>query len=104
VVYDCVQSLLLVFSPHACANTSLHHTTPPYSAGILSASDMEAAFRVLLDDLYELKLDTPDAADALAKFIARAVADECLPPAYAPPPSFPLPLSSPFRPPNKCKR
>lgn len=44
--------------------------------------DFKVAFHALLDNLYDLKLDAPDASDALAKFVARAVADECVPPAF----------------------
>jgi programmed cell death protein 4 len=36
----------------------------------------------LLRNLPDLVLDTPDAATVLANFLARAVADDCLPPRY----------------------
>ena len=37
---------------------------------------------MLLEELSELSLDTPDAAEVLGNFMARAVADDCLPPAF----------------------
>lgn len=37
---------------------------------------------MLLEELSELSLDTPDAAEVLGNFMARAVADDCIPPAY----------------------
>ena len=37
---------------------------------------------MLLGELAELSLDTPDAAEVLGNFMARAVADDCLPPAF----------------------
>lgn len=40
------------------------------------------AFDELLRNLPDLVLDTPDAATVLANFLARAVADDCLPPRY----------------------
>ena len=39
-------------------------------------------FQSLLEDLDDLTLDNPEAPDHLDKFIARAVADDALPPAY----------------------
>ena len=39
-------------------------------------------FNLLLEELDELSLDTPDAAEVLGNFMARAVADDCIPPAY----------------------
>ena len=35
-----------------------------------------------LNELSELSLDTPDAAEVLGNFMARAVADDCIPPAF----------------------
>lgn len=39
-------------------------------------------FNLLLDNLPDLVLDTPEAATMLGNFIARAVADDCIPPVY----------------------
>eukprot|EP00053_Salpingoeca_punica_P014573 m.132774 g.132774 ORF g.132774 m.132774 type:complete len:405 (-) comp16494_c0_seq3:1377-2591(-) len=49
---------------------------------ILHENDIERAFALLLADISDLKLDTPDAADILGRFMARAVADDCLAPAF----------------------
>lgn len=50
--------------------------------GVLSLADMGRGFDGLLARLPDLALDTPDAAQVLGKFIARAVADELLAPAF----------------------
>ena len=39
-------------------------------------------FDQLLEQLNDLTLDTPESPDLLGQFIARAVADDCLPPKY----------------------
>ncbi|XP_017465428.1 PREDICTED: programmed cell death protein 4-like [Rhagoletis zephyria] len=49
---------------------------------LLSQEDIERAFDVLLQLLPELLLDTPTADILLGNFIARAVADDCIPPIY----------------------
>jgi len=48
----------------------------------LIASDYEHGFDMLLNNLPDLILDTPEAPHLLANFLARAVADDCLPPKY----------------------
>lgn len=48
----------------------------------LTQNDIAKGFQQLLDDLDDLSLDTPEAPEVLGKFIARAVADDCLPPAF----------------------
>lgn len=48
----------------------------------LTARDFEKGFDLLLAQLPDLILDTPDAPHVLGNFLARAVADDCLPPKY----------------------
>lgn len=48
----------------------------------LISSDYEHGFDLLLNNLPDLILDTPDAPHFLGNFIARAVADDCMPPKY----------------------
>jgi len=48
----------------------------------LSEPDMERGFELLLKSLPELILDTPTAPDILGSFLARAVADDCIPPKF----------------------
>lgn len=48
----------------------------------LISSDYERGFDMLLSNLPDLILDTPDASHLLGNFIARAVADDCLAPKY----------------------
>ena len=49
---------------------------------VFSEQDIERGFDVLLKSLPDLVLDTPGAATILGNFIARAVADDCIPPAF----------------------
>lgn len=49
---------------------------------ILTQDHISKSFQQLLDDLDDLSLDTPDAPEVLGKFIARAIADDCLPPCF----------------------
>jgi len=49
---------------------------------LLYEEDIERGFDVLLNSLPDLVLDTPNAATILGNFIARAVADDCIPPKY----------------------
>jgi len=55
--------------------TSLHPTP-------MSDKDMEIGFEQLLDSLDDLCMDVPDAKSLVACFLARAVVDEVLPPAF----------------------
>lgn len=52
------------------------HPTP------LADGDMEQGFTLLLDSLEDLVIDIPDAKTMIGSFLARAVVDEVLPPAY----------------------
>lgn len=49
---------------------------------ILSQRDICKAFDALLKNLPDLILDTPEAATVLGNFLARAVADDCIPPKF----------------------
>jgi len=49
---------------------------------LLTHSHVARAFERLLEQADDLALDVPDAQDILAKFIARAVHDEILPPSF----------------------
>jgi len=49
---------------------------------LLNMPDYEQAFKVLIKNMPDLVLDTPDAAIVLGNFIARAIADDCLPPCF----------------------
>ncbi|GAX25160.1 hypothetical protein FisN_15Lh288 [Fistulifera solaris] len=52
------------------------HPTP------MTMSDMTTGFEKLLDSMEDLQTDVPDAATIVASFLARAVVDEVLPPAF----------------------
>ncbi|EIE18312.1 MA3-domain-containing protein [Coccomyxa subellipsoidea C-169] len=49
---------------------------------VISAAQMAKGFRRLLDAAADLRLDVPEAPHQIAAFIARAVADNVLPPAF----------------------
>jgi len=49
---------------------------------IISAEKMEAGVQRAIESIEDLCLDTPDAIEVVAKFIARAVMDEILPPSF----------------------
>mmetsp|Transcript_36320 Transcript_36320/g.108949 ORF Transcript_36320/g.108949 Transcript_36320/m.108949 type:complete len:195 (-) Transcript_36320:643-1227(-) len=52
------------------------HPTP------LADEDMEQGFTLLLDSLEDLVIDIPDAKTMIGSYLARAVVDEVLPPAF----------------------
>lgn len=49
----------------------------------VTRDDICAGFDLLLANLPDIMLDTPEAPHLLGNFIARAVADDCIPPKYA---------------------
>jgi programmed cell death protein 4 len=53
-----------------------------YFTSLIRLNCLSIAFEMLLKNLPDLVLDTPDAAIVLGNFIARAVADDCLPPKF----------------------
>lgn len=51
-------------------------------SGLLSQDDIARGFHELLVSLDDIQLDTPDAHTLLGQFIARCIADDCLPPKF----------------------
>ena len=49
---------------------------------VIQASEMQQGFRNLLHSVEDLKLDVPSAEEDVALFLARAVVDDVLPPAF----------------------
>lgn len=49
---------------------------------LLKTDDIQRGFNILLNQLDDLELDTPDASMVLGSFIARAIADDCIPPKF----------------------
>ena len=49
---------------------------------VINARDITLGLDAVLSQLAELSLDTPDAPIVVGNFIARCVADDCLPPAF----------------------
>eukprot|EP01137_Pigoraptor_chileana_P030787 Opistho-2@17748 len=52
------------------------------ASNYISSEEIGKSFEQLLDTVDDTQLDTPDAPQLLARFIARAVADDCLPPSF----------------------
>lgn len=52
------------------------------SENVLSVDDFAKGFERLFELADDIELDTPQAKELLSKFLARAVADECLPPSF----------------------
>lgn len=69
---------MLVFREHEMAAnllSRLYHE-------VIQADQMQKGFKRLLASVDDLKLDVPAAEDDLALFLARAVVDDILPPAF----------------------
>ena len=49
---------------------------------VINYRDAVMGFDAVLSQLSELSLDTPNAPHVVGNFIARCVADDCLPPAF----------------------
>lgn len=49
---------------------------------VISMSGMQQGFQLLLDDMPDIVIDVPKAPDYVGRFIARAVADDILPPKF----------------------
>ncbi|KAH8368085.1 hypothetical protein KR084_006870 [Drosophila pseudotakahashii] len=49
---------------------------------VITGKDIEKGFNMLLANLPDLILDTPEAPTMLGNFMARAVADDCIPPKF----------------------
>lgn len=85
---------LSAFHSFPSSLTPLHSLSFAFSSLLLSSplsslplsslahSLSSLGFSMLLDELIELSLDTPDAGELLGNFMARAVADDCIPPAF----------------------
>ncbi|KAG1659234.1 Programmed cell death protein 4 [Nymphon striatum] len=73
-------SLAMDRKPSHCELTSV--LISDLYGSILTVEDIAAGFTNLLNDLPDLVLDTPDAPNILGNFIARVIADDCLPPKY----------------------
>lgn len=53
-----------------------------YGDQVLDQTQIAKGFDQLLEELNDLTLDTPESPELLGQFIARAVADDCLPPKF----------------------
>ncbi|SPP78097.1 programmed cell death protein 4 [Drosophila guanche] len=60
---------------------------------VITGKDIEKGFNILLSNLPDLILDTPEAPIMLGNFMARAIADDCIPPKFVAKPEETLQLS-----------
>ncbi|XP_034838155.1 programmed cell death protein 4 [Maniola hyperantus] len=80
VICETIVEIALDHKPSHCEMASV--LISDLYGRVFSAKDIGYAFERLLDKLPDLVLDTPDAAVLLSNFIARCVADDCLPPKF----------------------
>jgi hypothetical protein len=69
-------------SNHQREGASIFISDQCCSNGCLQPEDVEKGFTILLDRVEELSLDVPDIFDLLPIFLARAIVDEVIPPAF----------------------
>lgn len=83
VCFSCQSSMCSICTNHYLINVIrvilILHTHYTYSIVMLT---LWLGFDLLLQQLNDLSLDAPNACEVLGSFIARAIADDCLPPAY----------------------
>ncbi|XP_045781500.1 programmed cell death protein 4 [Maniola jurtina] len=80
VICETIVEIALDHKPSHCEMASV--LISDLYGRVFSAKDIGYAFERLLEKLPDLVLDTPDAAVLLSNFIARCVADDCLPPKF----------------------
>ena len=51
-------------------------------AQVIQPEQMQKGFQNLVQSVHDLQIDVPEAPDLVAKFVARAVVDDILPPAF----------------------
>ena len=69
-------------SPNAYAVPRAHSGGPTLTTTAAATWPCVAGFDLLLERAEDLQVDTPQLIDLLGRFLARAVADEALPPKY----------------------
>lgn len=53
-----------------------------FYTSVIPADKITEGFQVTLNSLEDIKLDNPDVVDVIAKYLARAIVDEIVPPAF----------------------
>jgi len=76
------QAISLAMERHAPHRELVSRLVSDLFGDILHEQDMMKGFDALLNSITDLSLDTPEAPAILGQFIARAVADDCLPPKF----------------------
>uniref|UniRef100_A0A7S1UZL9 MI domain-containing protein n=1 Tax=Grammatophora oceanica TaxID=210454 RepID=A0A7S1UZL9_9STRA len=72
----------VVDPPAAAATTTTTTIRSGAAVAPLTRQEMEMGFEIVLDSLDDLEIDIPDAKTMVASFLARAVVDEVLTPAF----------------------
>ena len=67
---------------HTVREGTVRLTDSTSNMQVISGQQMQRGFRHLVGAAADLRLDVPDAAAQIATFIARAVIDDVLPPAF----------------------
>lgn len=83
IKHEIVRVLITVALEEKAANRELASVLLSDLFGhVINYRDFVMGFDAILSQLSELSLDTPDAPHIVGNFIARCVADDCLPPVY----------------------
>jgi len=76
------KAILKAMENHAFERELVSRLISTLNGSVLTGEDIAQGFQVSLDALDDAALDTPDAVDVLSKFLARAVVDDVVPPAF----------------------
>jgi len=84
LMYEVVRRLLTLAMEHNAKERELASRSLAFlvTSGVVDALAVEKAFERLFELAGDLELDIPLAKDHIARFLARAVSDEILPPAF----------------------
>ncbi|XP_069140774.1 programmed cell death protein 4-like [Argopecten irradians] len=78
-----IEMILSMALDHKCTHRELSSILISDLYGkVLTSDDIASGFDDVLNSLSDLTIDTPEAPVVIGQFIARAVADDCLPPKY----------------------
>jgi len=76
------KALVLGFENKAYERELISKLLSDFYNKVVPADKIALGFQITLDSLEDLVLDTPDVADVLSKFLARAIVDEIVAPAF----------------------
>jgi len=76
------KALTIAFEHHSYERELISKLLSGLYSNTIPADKFTLGFQACLDSIDDLVLDTPDATEILAKFLARAIVDEIIPPAF----------------------